>query len=612
MIEQNPPQTPPAGENIADRSQERTLEPWRFPSHRKTFDLRAVVLTSLAAAIGLAAGSAAVVLLKLIGLVTNLSFYGRLSASFVSPAANQLGLLVLVVPVIGGVVVGLMARYGSEAIRGHGIPEVMERVLANESRIAPRIGILKPISAAIAIGTGCPFGAEGPIIVTGGAIGSLVGQFLSTTANERKILLAAGAAAGMSATFGSPVSGVLLAVELLLFEFRPRSLIPVAVASAAAAALRRLTSAPWPIFAMQHLQPSGMIALMSYTLIGAIVGLASVGATRAVYAVEDTFARLPIHWMWWPAMGGVVVGVVGYVLPETLGVGYDNIVRIFTGTLAEKALLMLCMLKFVSWAVALGSGTSAGTLAPLFVMGGALGAALGGVADLLFPQFGIDVRIAGIVGMAAMFAGASRALLTSIIFAFETTLQPLGLLPLLSGSSAAYMVSSLLMRNTLMTEKIARRGVFVPSEYTADFLSQILVRDVASRKVVSLPEHLTLAEVRSRIAEGRPGSGYQGFPVLNDHGQLTGVVTRRDLLDPARMPADLVGALTIKNHAVIFDDNTLSEANELMVREGVGRLPVVDHDQQRKVIGIISRRDIMSASHRRIEQEDERQRGIRW
>jgi H+/Cl- antiporter ClcA len=612
VIEQNPPQTPPAGENIADRSQERTLEPWRFPSHRKTFDLRAVVLTSLAAAIGLAAGSAAVVLLKLIGLVTNLSFYGRLSASFVSPAANQLGLLVLVVPVIGGVVVGLMARYGSEAIRGHGIPEVMERVLANESRIAPRIGILKPISAAIAIGTGCPFGAEGPIIVTGGAIGSLVGQFLSTTANERKILLAAGAAAGMSATFGSPVSGVLLAVELLLFEFRPRSLIPVAVASAAAAALRRLTSAPWPIFAMQHLQPSGMIALMSYTLIGAIVGLASVGATRAVYAVEDTFARLPIHWMWWPAMGGVVVGVVGYVLPETLGVGYDNIVRIFTGTLAEKALLMLCMLKFVSWAVALGSGTSAGTLAPLFVMGGALGAALGGVADLLFPQFGIDVRIAGIVGMAAMFAGASRALLTSIIFAFETTLQPLGLLPLLSGSSAAYMVSSLLMRNTLMTEKIARRGVFVPSEYTADFLSQILVRDVASRKVVSLPEHLTLAEVRSRIAEGRPGSGYQGFPVLNDHGQLTGVVTRRDLLDPARMPADLVGALTIKNHAVIFDDNTLSEANELMVREGVGRLPVVDHDQQRKVIGIISRRDIMSASHRRIEQEDERQRGIRW
>ena len=245
-------------------------------------------------------------------------------------------------------------------------------------------------------------------------------------------------------------------------------------------------------------------------------------------------------------------------------------------------------------------------------MGGALGAALGGGANLLFPQFGVDLRIAGIVGMAAMFAGASRALLTSIVFAFETTLQPLGLLPLLSGSSAAYMVSSLLMQTTLMTEKIARRGVFVPSEYTADFLAQMLVRDVASREVVSLPEHLTLAEVRSRITEGRPGSNYQGFPVLNDGGQLIGVVTRLDLLDPARMPTELVGELTIKNHAVIFEDNTLSEANELMVREGVGRLPVVDHDDQRKVIGIISRRDIMSARHRRIEQEYERQRGIRW
>ncbi len=612
MIEQEKPHSPSPAGDISDRSLEHSHKPWHFPKRRRAFDMRVVVLTFLAAAIGLAAGSAAVALLKLIGFITNLSFYGRLSTSFVSPAANQLGLLVVVVPVIGGVLVGLMARYGSEAIRGHGIPEVMERVLTKESRIAPRVGVLKPISAAIAIGTGCPFGAEGPIIVTGGAIGSFVGQFLSTTAEERKILLSAGAAAGMSATFGSPVSGVLLAVELLLFEFRSRSLIPVAVASATAAALRKLFGAAWPMFPMVQLQPSGMAALASYTLIGAIVGLASVGATRAVYAVEDTFARSRIHWMWWPAMGGVVVGIVGYILPETLGVGYVNIVRVFSGTLTEKALIALCMLKFVSWAVALGSETSAGTLAPLFVMGAALGAALGGEANMLFPQFGIDLRIAGIVGMAAMFAGASRALLTSIVFAFETTLQPLGLLPLLSGTSAAYMVSSLLMRTTLMTEKIARRGVFVPSEYTADFLAQMLVRDVASREVVSLPEHLTLAEVRSRITKGQTGSNYQGFPVLNDCGQLVGVVTRRDLLDPARMPTELVGDVTIKNHAVIFEDNTLSEANELMVRERVGRLPVVDHDNQGKVIGIISRRDIMSARHRRMDQEYQRQRGIRW
>ena len=612
MTEQVDPDSPSALEKTSDRSLERTLEPEHFPSRRNTFDMRVVVLTLLAAAIGVAAGGAAILLLKLIGFITNLSFYGRLSTSFVSPEANQLGLFVLVVPVIGGVLVGLMARYGSEAIRGHGIPEVMLSVLKNQSRIPARIGILKPISTAIAIGTGCPFGAEGPIIVTGGALGSFVGQFLSTTDEERKVLLSAGAAAGMSATFGSPVSGVLIAVELLLFELRPRSLLPVAVASAMAAALRRLSAAPWPMFPMQQLQSSGMAALVSYTLIGAIVGLASVGATRAVYAVSDTFARLPIHWMWWPAIGGLVVGIVGYILPETMGVGYVNIVRIFSGSLTEKALIMLFLLKFVSWAAALGSETSAGTLAPLFVMGGALGAALGGGANLLFPQFGIDLRIAGIVGMSAMFAGASRALLTSIVFAFETTLQPLGLLPLLSGSSAAYMVSSLLMETTLMTEKVVRRGVFVPTEYTADFLTQTLVREVASREVVSLAEQLTLAEVRTRITQGWPGSSYQGFPVLNDRGQLVGVVTRLDLLDSARKPTELVGALTIRNHAVIFEDNTLSEANALMVREGVGRLPVVDHDNNRKLIGIISRRDIMSARHRRMEQEYERQRGIRW
>ncbi len=612
MTEQVDPDSPSPVEDATDSSQDSTLEPEHFPSRRNTFDMRVVVLTLLAAAIGLAAGGAAIGLLKLIGLITNLSFYGRLSASFVSPEANQLGLFVLAVPVIGGVVVGLMARYGSEAIRGHGIPEVMLSVLRNQSRIPARVGVLKPISTAIAIGTGCPFGAEGPIILTGGALGSFVGQFLSTTAEERKILLSAGAAAGMSATFGSPVSGVLIAVELLLFEFRPRSLIPVAVASATAAALRRLSAAPWPMFPMQQLQSSGMVALAFYTLIGAIVGLASVGATRAVYAVSDTFARLPIHWMWWPAMGGLVVGIVGYILPETMGVGYVNIVRIFSGSLTEKALIMLFVLKLVSWAAALGSETSAGTLAPLFVMGGALGAALGGGASMLFPQFGIDLRIAGIVGMAAMFAGASRALLTSIVFAFETTLQPLGLLPLLSGSSAAYMVSSLLMQTTLMTEKVVRRGVFVPNEYTADFLTQTLVRDVASREVVSLAEHLTLAEVRTRITQGWPGSSYQGFPVLNDQGQLVGVLTRLDLLDAARKPTELVGDLTIRNHAVIFEDNTLSEANALMVREGVGRLPVVDRDNNRKLIGIISRRDIMSARHRRMEQEYERQRGIRW
>jgi H+/Cl- antiporter ClcA len=217
-----------------------TLESVVTPQLSTTVSARVVFLSLIAIVIGLAASVVAQILLALIGLITNLCFYGQLTTQFLSPAANHLGLFVTIVPALGlgGVVVGLMARYGSEAIRGHGIPEVMEQILRNQSRIRPRVTFLKPLSAAIAIGTGGPFGAEGPIIATGGALGSLIGQLLKTTGDERKILLSAGAAAGMAATFGSPVLAILLAIELLLFEFRPRSLIPVAFACTAATALR--------------------------------------------------------------------------------------------------------------------------------------------------------------------------------------------------------------------------------------------------------------------------------------------------------------------------------------------------------------------------------------
>src|SRR5579864_4857279 len=449
------------------------LESILTPRRTTAVNSRVVFMTLIAVGIGLTAGLVAQILLSLIGLITNLAFYGRLATQFASPTGNHLGLLVIIMPPIGGLIVGLMARYGSEAIRGHGIPEVMEQVLRNRSRIPPRLTFLKPISAAIAIGTGGPFGAEGPIIATGGAFGSVVGQFLKTTADERKILLSAGAAAGMAATFGSPVSAILLAVELLLFEFSPRSLIPVTFACVTATAVRMAFFGSAPIFAMPNVGPPSQSAMLLYVLVGVIVGIVAVGVTRAVYLIEDAFGLLPIHWMWWPAIGGLAVGIVGYWIPQTLGVGYDNIRMELSGTLSEQALVLLCSFKFLSWAISLSSGTSGGTLAPLFIIGGALGAALGGGATALFPSAGLDVRIAGLIGMAAMFAGASRALLASIVFAFETTLQPFAMLPLAAGCTAAYLVSSLLMKDTIMTEKIARRGISAPADYAADFLSQI-------------------------------------------------------------------------------------------------------------------------------------------
>src|SRR5690242_11995139 len=550
----------------------------------------------------MAAALLANVLTRLIGLITNIAYYGRVSTAFVAPSTARLGAWSILIPLIGAFVVGIMARYGAAAIRGHGIPEVMERVLYARSRIAPRIMFLKPLSAAIAIGTGGPFGAEGPIIATGGALGSIVGQFVKMTADERKTLLAAGAAAGMAATFGSPVSAVLLAVELLLFEYRPRSVIPVALASAVATGVRAALVGSGPVFEIPTLAQPNLEALSVYTIIGALVGVAAVGVTRFVYWIEDLYEELPIHWMWWPLVGAVFVGVIGYVEPRTLGVGYTNIDNILSGDIVGKALIILVVLKFLSWSIYLGSGTSGGTLAPLFTIGGGIGAALGTVCISLFgPGAGLDAHVAALVGMAAIFAGASHALLASIVFAFETTRQPLGLLPLLTGCSAAYLVSLLMMRSSIMTEKLARRGARIRTEYVADYLSQVLVRDALSREVVSLRAGDRLADVRRWLIGGGAGASHQGFPVIDDKGELCGVLTRRDLLDANRDGTETIGSLVRRGAVVVYEDNTMREAADHMVRAGVGRLPVVTRDAPRIVVGIVSRSDLLSAHEDRLD-----------
>ena len=577
------------------------IENARVPLERSLIDNRVLMLSGIAIVLAAATGVIAQLLMRVIWLVTNIAFYGRVSSAFVSPAENRLGWLVVIVPVIGGLIVGVMARYGSKAIRGHGIPEAMEQVLLNESRIPFRITFLKPLSAAISIGTGGPFGAEGPIIATGGAVGSMLGQLVEMTATERKTLLAAGAAAGMAATFGSPVSAVILAIELLLFEFRPRSIIPVSLAAVSATAVRIAFAGTAPVFAMPLLARPSEAALTTYIVIGALVGYLSVYVTRAVYWVEDLFERLPIHWMWWPAIGGVAVGVVGYFAPRTLGVGYTNIEELVQGKLFGGAVLFLCTMKFISWAISLGSGTSGGTLAPLFTIGGGAGVALGELAAVAFPRFGIDPRICALVGMAAMFAGASRALLASVVFAFETTLQPLGLLPLLGGCTAGYLVSALLMRNTIMTEKLARRGVRVPAEYAADFLDQIQVADACAKDVVYIRADQTLDEVRQWVTAKRSQTSHQGFPVLDVEGNLMGVITRRGFIND--LPGNLtIGSLMTRPPAVVFPNNTLREAADHMVRENIGRLPVVSREDPKKVVGIITRSDLLKAHERRLEE----------
>ena len=588
-----------------------SLDAARMPRRSTLLEPRILLVCIAAIALGVAAAFIARLLVALIALVTNLAFYGRWSLQDVSPAGHALGPWVVVVPVLGGLLVGAMARWGSRAIRGHGIPEAMEQVLLNESKIPPRITFLKPVSSAVAIGTGGPFGAEGPIIATGGALGSLLGQLLHVTGQERKVLLAAGAAGGMTAIFGTPVAAVVLAVELLLFELRPRSLIPVALAAVAAAGVRYAAVGSAPVFAMPGIAEPGIGALVAYVALGALIGLVSVAITRLLYGIEDAFEKLPVHWMWWPAIGGVAVGVVGYFAPLTLGVGYSNIEDIVAGHLAVGALAFLCAMKFISWSIALGSGTSGGTLAPLFTIGGALGALAGFGLVALAPRLGIDPRIAGLVGMAAIFAGASRALLTSVVFAFETTQQAHGLLPLLGGCTAAYLVSALTMRNTIMTEKIARRGVRVPTEYAADYLEQVLVRDACTREVVSLRTSDELGEVRRLLASGKAEYQHQGFPVVDDSGRVRGVLTRRALLDPAHPNLRRIGDMLVRAPVVVHEHHSLREAADHMVAENIGRVVVVGTEPSQPLFGILTRGDLLAAHGKRLKEAHQAGRHIR-
>ncbi|SHK97722.1 H+/Cl-antiporter ClcA [Chitinophaga jiangningensis] len=417
-------------------------------------------------------------LVALISLITNLSFYGKFSFAESSPAHNQLGLWVIVIPVIGAVIIGIMARLGSAAIRGHGIPEAMEQVLTNESKIKPVITILKPLSAAISIGTGGPFGAEGPIISTGGAFGSFAGQIMRISPNERKIMLTAGATSGMAAIFGTPVAAVLLAIELLLFEFSPKTIIPVALACATGTAMHIAMFGSGPVFPMAELAAPTPEALAWYIGIGAVIGVLAAIVSKSIYLIEDLFEKLPMHWMWWPAIGAVAIGVVGYFAPYTLGVGYNNITELLSGNLPLQMVLGLCFLKFISWSISLGSGTSGGTLAPLLTIGGATGVLIGMAVMHFVPNTQINLPTCALIGMAAMFAGAARALLTAVIFAFEVTMQPHGLLPLLGACTASYFVSFFLMKGTIMTEKIQRRGVATPDAYEPDILQRLKAADV--------------------------------------------------------------------------------------------------------------------------------------
>jgi CIC family chloride channel protein len=582
------------------------------PAPLEPAGFRLVLVSFLAGAIGLIAGCIAFLLYRLIGLFTNIAFYGHFSTAFISARHNHLGLWVIPIPVIGGLIVGIMAKYGSPKIKGHGIPEAMEAVLVNRSRIQPRVAILKPISAAIAIGTGGPFGAEGPIIQTGGAIGSLIGQIMHTTAAERKVLLACGAAAGMSATFNTPIAGVILAIELLLFEFKSRSFIPLVIASTLATAVHMQLLGAGPMFSVAAMDFNIPRALPFYLLLGVICGLGAVGFTRLLYWTEDLFEHLPVDEMWWPAIGALGLGIIGYFVPRVLGVGYDTIGDILNANLGLKLLLVLVIAKAAALVISLGSGTSGGLLAPMFMSSAALGGVFAMGFDKLIPSAHLSPGAFALVAMGAVFGAASRATFAFIIFAFEITRDYNSVLPLMLVSVIADGISMLLMpRASIMTEKLARRGLKIHQEYEADVLHYTTVSETMDKTVPIISGDTRISELADRIARGDPEvSRHQGLVILDSEDKLAGIITRGDVLRAIEQdPSMSVLEAGSRNVVVTFPDEALHDASEKMLRYNIGRLPVVDRADQRRVVGYLGRPGILAARLRKFEEEYVREPG---
>lgn len=498
--------------------------------------------------------------------------------------------------------VGFMALYGSKAIRGHGIPEAMEQILVNQSKIKPSITILKPLSSAIAIGTGGPFGAEGPIIATGGALGSTLGQLFKINSNERKIILAAGATAGMSAVFGTPIAAIFLAIELLLFEFSPKAILPVALACITGAAGHHLLFKSGPVFSMPDLVVPSNLALGIYSLVGIIIGFISIGLTKIVYFIEDTFEKIPIHWVWWPAVGGIAVGIIGYFSPHTLGVGYDNITTMLSGKTTLILMVSLCFFKFLSWSIALGSGTSGGTLAPLLTIGGAAGAILGSLILTVFPNAGINIPMAALIGMSAMFAGASRAYLTSITFALEATMQSNALLPLLGACTGSYLVSFFFMENTIMTEKIARRGIITPDFYEPDVLSKINVEQIIKKDEFVLNTKDTILQVLDRIKDIHIKQNH--FLVKDAKGSFDGVLNIQNLTAKKLDLQETIAGSVKRNLPFINNVDTLKRALEVLFLNKQEYAPVVSVITN-EIIGLISQKDILAAYNQHLVKDKE-------
>jgi H+/Cl- antiporter ClcA/CBS domain-containing protein len=580
----------------------RSVESHQLGDH--SVDLRMPLLALMALVVGTGGAVGAWILVKLIAIATNLFWFGRFSTQTAAITDASVGLMVVVIPVVGSLIVGLMARFGSDKIRGHGIPEAIETILFGESRLSLKVALLKPLSSAVSIGSGGPFGAEGPIIMTGGAVGSLFAQCFRLSAAERKTLLVAGASAGMTAIFGTPLAAILLAVEVLLFEWKPRSFIPVVVATMTSFAWRPLLIGSGPMFPMAATAPGLDWDLLAAAGIGVIVGLEATLLSTSLYRIEDLFHKLPVHWMWWPAIGAVVVGLGGLIDAHVLGAGYASIEALLNASLPLKVVVALLVVKAVVWLVALGSGTSGGVLAPILILGGAAGFLLG----QFLPG---DAGFWAMIGMAGIMSGAMRAPMTGALFAAELTGHFEAVPCTIAAAAGAYAISVLLMRRSILTEKIARRGRHVLQEYTVDPLDLLQAGQLMTRNPDTLPATMTIADALAFFTQG---ARHRSYPVIDADGGLVGLVSRTDALrwqiDQSIAGTTLADTISDAAQPVAYPDTPSGVVADLIIETGIGRIPIVER-KTNQVVGILSRQDLLKARGANQQAETGRKRFVR-
>ncbi len=567
---------------------------------------RLLYISILAAIIGVGTGLIMYVLYHLIALITNLVFYHRVSFLFVSEVGTQIGLLAILMPVIGGVLVGLMSKYGTNQIQGHGLPEALEAVVSNKSRIPGKVAIWKPLSAAIVIGTGGPFGAEGPIIQTGGAVGSFIGQILKTTESERRILLACGSAAGLAATFGTPISGVIMAIEILLFEFRTRSFIPLVIASSLATAVRFQIMQSGAMFPIGSLDFNLPYALPYYVILGVICGLTAVFFIKTLYWAEDQFEKLHLSPYVLPSVGALGVGVLGYFVPRIFGPGYDTIGAILENQFVLSALLVILAFKFIALILSLGTRTSGGLLAPVFMIGAAIGGLFAMVVNHLIPGANLSPGAFALVGMGAVFGASVRATFAFIIFPLEMTRNFNSVLPLMLVGVIASGVAYVLYRNSVITEKLVRRGLLIPQDYEADIFKRVPVSDVMDTDVPTIGMGMTIRELSEKIQRGDADvNRHKGIPIVNAENKLVGIITHNDVRKAvqAGLQDKTVSDAGSKELVLAFQAEPLYEAVVRMLNHDIGRLPVVKRDDVHTIVGYLGRGQVISARLKKLAED---------